>query len=858
MIREGGHRQVSMDWGRCRIAVCAIATAFVLAVAPSPASAQATLNDALSRRVQPGQPGQGTDKLLVDANEIRYDNDKNTVSAIGNVHLYYKGKTLQADRVVYDRNANRVLAEGNARITDSDGTVTTADRFELTDDFKDGFVNSLRVQRTAPFQGRPVTTRFSAPRAERTSGETTVFEKGTYTACEPCADHPERPPLWQVRAARIIHNNSERMIYYEDARLEFAGVPVAWIPYFSSPDPTVKRKSGFLAPHYVISSALGYGVGIPYFWNIAPNMDLTVTPTFLTRQGFLGIAEWRHRLDNGQYTIRAAGISQRDKDAFLGPLGPGLPALGARDKDFRGSIESAGRFFINPNWQVGWDVVGITDKWFLQNYKIKSESISSIYFRESTSTVYLSGKSDTAYFDLRGYYFKPLTFADWQKQQPLVHPVWDYNKRFQGPELLGGEVAFDANVTSLSRDAAYFQQVPTPNRTLFGLYDTCSVFQRYVCTIRGLGGSYSRATAEVSWRRSFVDPIGQMWIPFASLRTDGKWVQPDFSQFQNVQQANFGVDDNAFWRAMPAVGLEYRFPFVSTATRLGTHTIEPIAQIVIRPNEARSGRLPNEDAQSLVFSDATIFDVNKFSGYDRVEGGVRTNYGAKYTITTSKGYADVLVGQSYQVAGRNSYLSADLANTGLDSGLESRASDYVGRIHIAPDPLFSFTARSRFDEHTFALKRIELQGNTTFGPLTATVVYGHYSAQPNLSIPEPREGVLTGAIWKLTPSWSLNGSVLFDLSREAKSLNNLLQASVLPAQAYVRTPLWQATTGSLGVQYQDECTTFSVLYSQSFNDPTTGLRTNNQTVLVRLELRTLGQAALSQNLSGAAQDGVAQ
>src|SRR5262245_59351513 len=146
MIREGGHRQVSMVWGRCKIALFAVATALVLAAAPSPACSQ-TLNDALGSRVAPGD---GKDKLLVDANEIRYDNDKNTVSAVGDVHLYYKGKTLQADRVVYDRNANRVLAEGNARITDTDGTVTTADRFELTDDFKDGFVDSLRVQRTAP------------------------------------------------------------------------------------------------------------------------------------------------------------------------------------------------------------------------------------------------------------------------------------------------------------------------------------------------------------------------------------------------------------------------------------------------------------------------------------------------------------------------------------------------------------------------------------------------------------------------------------------------------------------------------------------------------------------------------------
>ncbi|WP_238263231.1 hypothetical protein, partial [Methylobacterium mesophilicum] len=71
--------------------------------------------------------------------------------------------------------------------------------------------------------------RSSPPRAERTAAETTTFEYGTYTASEPCKDNPERPPLWQVKAARIIHNNEERRIYYEDSYLEVAGIPVAFL-----------------------------------------------------------------------------------------------------------------------------------------------------------------------------------------------------------------------------------------------------------------------------------------------------------------------------------------------------------------------------------------------------------------------------------------------------------------------------------------------------------------------------------------------------------------------------------------------------------------------------------------------------
>ena len=84
------------------------------------------------------------------------------------------------------------------------------------------------------------------PRAERSGGNFTVFHNGVYTACAPCKDDPKKPPLWQVKAARIIHDQTEKMIYFEDARIEFFGRPLAWLPYFSAPDPTVKRKTGFL------------------------------------------------------------------------------------------------------------------------------------------------------------------------------------------------------------------------------------------------------------------------------------------------------------------------------------------------------------------------------------------------------------------------------------------------------------------------------------------------------------------------------------------------------------------------------------------------------------------------------------
>ena len=182
------------------------------------------------------------DQMLVRAEEIDYDYTNERVSAVGNVQLYFGNSTLEADRVIYDQKTKRLHAEGNVRLAQDNGTVTHAEIMDLSDDYRDGLVDSLRLD--APEQ-----TRFAAERAQRTENFT-IFHNGVYTACEPCQTDPTKPPKWQVKAARIIHDQGEKMLYFEDANLEFLGVPMAYLPYLSAPDPTVKRKTGMLVPNY--------------------------------------------------------------------------------------------------------------------------------------------------------------------------------------------------------------------------------------------------------------------------------------------------------------------------------------------------------------------------------------------------------------------------------------------------------------------------------------------------------------------------------------------------------------------------------------------------------------------------------
>ena len=675
------------------------------------------------------QPVKAPDKLVIDADELVYDKDKNTVSAVGSVQLFYQGRILQADRVTYNRATKRVYAEGHAKMTDEHGDVVYGSRFELSDNFREGFIDSVQVLTSDK-------TRFTSPRVERSNGDVTVLRKGAYTACEPCKDHPEWPPFWQVRAARIIENQETHTVYFEDAQMLVWGVPVFYMPYFSSPDATVNKQTGLLAPQFVSGSSLGYGLSLPYFINLAPNYDLTLIPTYLSKQGLLGEVDWRQRLSNGTYSIRMTGIDQQQPNLFASyPYGAG-------DERVRGSVETKGNFFLNQNWQFGWNATWLSDKFFANDYKLQGFDFSNFYFQDVVSSIYLRGQADHSFFDLSVYHFEGTTPNDDNRTLPVAAPVFDYNRVFAVPADrtygVGGEATVDINVANIDRTNAAFQSTGLQTfDNAYHLYNVCEtvVDGKYVntyypgaCMLRGIAGDYTRASGQVSWQRSYIDTIGEVWKPFAFARLDGEATELNetgsityassigSSTVANSSQAAFfsGSNQGAFARGMAGVGLEYRYPFTSTSS-WGTQTITPIGQLIVRPSEIIPAIQPNEDAQSLVFDETNLFAWNKFSGYDRIEGGTRFNYGFQYTADFGNGgHANVVAGQSIQVAGQNSYTLYDIANTGLDSGLNKTMSNFVAGETLQPTSApVSFISKQQFDSSTLQLERFDAIAKAT-------------------------------------------------------------------------------------------------------------------------------------------------
>ncbi|MFP4538056.1 MAG: LPS-assembly protein LptD [Dichotomicrobium sp.] len=718
--------------------------------AHTPAAAQQNLIEQSFGNVEGQQP------MLLQADNLISDRKNNKVIAQGDVEVYYNNYSLVADELIYDQEAGTLEAVGNVRIKEPDGAVVKADRINLTEDFRDGFVRSLRIVTKQE-------ERIAARRAYREGGETTVFEQGAYTPCKVCKDKEDDGPLWQIKARKIIHDKSEGNIYYEDATLEFLGLPIAYIPYFYHPDPTVTRRSGFLAPTFRQSDELGFAYEQPYYFAIAPNKDLTLAPVVTTDAGTLVKGDWRHRLEDGQYRVLVAG-AYNDDPSDNAPT----------DSSFRGTIETQGNFRLGSFWNWGWDITAETDDTFRRFYKI-----DDLTETERTSEVYLIGQSDRNYFSAYAYSFQNLTMQDdplgedLMDRDTVVHPVIDYNY-VSGEPVLGGELKWDTNVVSMTRDN---------------------------------GPESHHVVTELGWRRTLTGPIGQRVTPFAQARTD-LYEFSSYETFDDEGDNKVTREGDTYTRQVLTGGADYRFPLVKHSS-WGSQVVEPIAQVIFRSDYENGTEPPNEDAQSLVFDDTLLFDIDKFSGYDRLETGTRANYGLQYTLQSNYGFSlRAVAGQSYHIAGDNPYDDG--------TGLENDFSDYVAGMYFDVPGVFRLVSQARFDEESFDIRRLDLGASTNYGPVTSQVNYVNADPQPGIGVFDDREELLASAALQLTDLWSVYGDVRYNFE--------------------IDEPIEQ----SIGVKYACECFMMSVQYTKS------EIRDRDiepeETILVGFEFKNLGGA----------------
>jgi LPS-assembly protein len=277
-------------------------------------------------------------------------------------------------------------------------------------------------------------------------------------------------------------------------------------------------------------------------------------------------------------------------------------------------------------------------------------------------------------------------------------------------------------------------------------------------------------------------------------------------------------------RGNAVAGAEYRYPFLATTGSIA-HVVEPIGQIIARPNSIGNQQLiPNEDANSLVFDDTLLFDIDKFSGYDRIETGTRANVGVRYTAQFYSGaYARAVFGESYQLAGENEFALSAPA-----SGLDTSRSDYVSGLYLQATNNLSFSGQTRFDHTTWDVRRTDLNSTAKYGPVELGVNYADVKDAPGLGQNAPQEEILTRGTLTLTENWALLGNIRYDLETDRR------------------------VADGIGLRYQDDCFTLGVTYVET-NIKDLDIQPD-KTFLVNFTLKDLGSYQFKSDAFGLAGD----
>ncbi len=639
----------------------------------------------------------------LEADELIHDEGTQTVTATGNVELVQAGRILKADLVSYNLLTDQVRATGNVVLSENDGTTYFADDVELTQDMRDGFVEAIHILLADG-------SRFSAQ--EGTRRDTVLsLKQATYTPCEPCKEDPSRPPLWQLRAKEVEHDETEKRISYRNAWFEFAGVPMAYTPYFSHPDGTERQKSGLLLPWAGYDSELGASYRQEYYWGIAPDKDATLGVVAYTSVNPVVTGEYRQRFDDAEIQLNGSATSSDRKDSVGGQTV-------TLEDEARGHLFADARWDIDDKWRSGLHARVASDDQYLRQYDIESDDVleNEIYVERFSKRNYAVGRM-MAFQDVRT--------SERQVDQPAVLP--EVVASFYGDPnaTLGGRWSGELSALGLYRD--------------------------------GNGQDVARSSAELGWQRRYITGFGLVNKFDAMVRGDAYNIQDrDLS-------AGVSDGDSTLVRGFALANLQTSYP-VAKRFSSSQMVIEPLVSVTTGTDVDSDDGIPNEDSQDFTLDPINLFEPNRSPGYDLIEDRSHMTYGLRTGLYGDNGYrGEIFFGQSRRFEeSDNPFLPG--------SGLSDKNSDYVGQVTVGLGTDFNLDYRVQLENENMTSQRHELDAYAKWGRLETGVRYFYANALSGTDLDEAREQIRPMARFRIYDDWYVRSDLWYDLEEENEGL----------------------------------------------------------------------------------------
>jgi len=665
------------------------------------------------------QPGQGA--AVVEADRLDYDARTRVIAAVGAVHFAYQDYVIEADRLEYNQVTGELIAIGNVVVRDVGDNVYEADRLKVTAGMKEAFLDSMTLT-------TPGGARITARDTHYSKALATILTEATYSPCGLCIDSKGRRIGWNVKAARMVYEPEKASMTLEQPSLELLGVPVAWLPWFWMPDPSQPRATGPRMPSFDADAKRGGVLEVPFFVALGEDADLVLTPTLMSRQGLLarGNLTWRVPDWQGVIEVQASGVYQLDPAAFATAK---VPA-----RDWRGAIQTSGRFTPMENWRAGWSYTAFTDNAYLEDYKLTDadNTVNQVYATHLTRDTWIDARIQR--FNRVGDY----TFVDDQKQGMNLPKVrFDHVTELQPG---WGRVHVTGELLGVHREADH---ASTVNGKTY---------------VYGYEGNKAHAMLEGAWENQVILPGGVAATPYLGARLDGAW-------YDGTSAHPLAPPSSVLFGATPIAALDMRWPLMARAGD-STHVVEPIAQIVYRGSGTTNVGITNDDSHSFVFDTSNLFSYNRFSGIDRQETGLRANVGGHYLGSFADGsWLDLVAGQSFHLAGVNALGIPDQVQVGASTGLGGSASYLVASARGGFANGISGAAKAQVDPAGWRLTRLGV--GASYAPpdgwYTLGADYIYIAADPALGIVKDQHEIAGRGSVTLADYWKLDGGLVWNL-----------------------------------------------------------------------------------------------
>ena len=529
------------------------------------------------------------DHFILNARKIINKNKESVVIAKGDVEVIQGKEILRADYLEFNKKTNIVYAKGNVSILDEDGVVYFADYAEIDKGFQNGLTKNISIL-------FPDNSRVAASSGQRFKGKISKLKKALYTACN--CDDPNKNPTWQIKAQEITHDSNRKKIKYKNAFLEFLGFPVAYAPYYSHPDPSVKRQSGFLVPKYTSNSELGSIFSTPYYFFLSPYKDLTIEPISISSQRPVIFGQYRQAFYNGELNIEGSftNAERRTRSATY-------------SNKNRGHIFIKGNFDHNDFWRYGFNIKRSTDDTYLRRYLFEgaTDRLKSDFFIE--------GFDQRHYFYATGLTTQSQSATYESRKTPLILPSINYN--FQSEKTNIGFIDLDLNFLSLTRRE---------------------------------GADSKKIIIQPAITYPFKDKFGNRFVIKAETSLSA-YMLSHISRTGSYDYKGYK------YRLQPQLLLGWDLPLQKTQNNYN-YLLKPQAALILAPNRGDDALIPNEDSVSFEFDEIDLFNSSLYPGTDKIEkSNQRIDYGLDFSIKSKEKElkTDFFIGQSVRIRKNNNF-----------------------------------------------------------------------------------------------------------------------------------------------------------------------------------------------------------